>query len=81
MKATGKLRITFSENNTEGCFSEQNRAVLANAIMQVIEHANFSTLELHVVMPADDVEDMLDGIQQAGVDLQLDEVPTAGEIN
>lgn len=81
MNAKGKFRITFSENEADGSFSQENRAVLAEAIMHVIEHSNFSVLELHVVVPADDVEEMLNGIQRAGVDLKVEDAFPLREVN
>jgi hypothetical protein len=81
MNAKGKFRIAFSESGAQGSFSEENRALLADAILQVIEHSKFSVLELHVVMSADDVEDMLDGIERAGIELKVEDAIPSHELN
>lgn len=81
MNAKGKLRIMFNEENADGCFSEENRVVLADAVLQVIQHANFSILELHMVMSTGDVQEMLSGMQRAGVEVVMDRMLPAGDPN
>jgi len=81
MNAKGKLRIIFSEDEADDGFCSENRAVLADAVMHVIKHSNFSMLEVHIIMPSENLEQMLDGIQQAGVDLSFEAVAPLHKLN
>lgn len=74
MNTKGKVRISFDGDVSDGYFSGENRIYLADAAMHVLEHGNVSILELHIVMPMQDVQDMINGMQKTGVELWLEDM-------
>ncbi|MBZ5598725.1 MAG: hypothetical protein LAN83_10415 [Acidobacteriia bacterium] len=81
MNTKGKVRISFDGDAGDGYFSGENRIFLADAAMYVLEHGNVSILELHIVMPMQDVQDMMNGMQRAGVELWLEEMSAVPKLD
>lgn len=69
MTANGKIQITIINNYTDGEFLrytddyfQQNRVVVADAVVQTIEHSDLSLLELRIVVPSQHADELLVGM-------------------
>jgi len=69
MTANGKIQITISGSYADGDFFRftddnlcQNRIVIADAIVRTIEHSNLSLLELRIIVPSENADEMIVGM-------------------
>ncbi len=69
MTANGKIQITINSSYTDGEFLrytddyfQQNRVVVADAVVQTIDHSDMSLLELRIVVPSQHADELLVGM-------------------
>jgi hypothetical protein len=69
MTANGKIQITINSSYTDGEFFrftdeylQQNRVVLADAIVRTIDHSDLSLLELRIIVPSQHADELIVGM-------------------
>ncbi len=69
MTANGKIQITINSSYTDGEFLrftdeylQQNRVVIADAIVRTIDCSSLSLLELRIVVPSEHADELLVGM-------------------
>ncbi|HVO81053.1 MAG TPA: hypothetical protein VMT28_09995 [Terriglobales bacterium] len=81
MNTKGKVRISIEGDTPDGYFSGEERIFLADAAMHVLDHGKVAILELHIVMPQHDVQNVMKGIQRAGVELWLEDMTQVPDLD
>jgi len=74
MNAKGKTRITISASYSDGDFLCKDRVYLAETLMRTFQEANFSVLELHIVVPSREAEQLMRGILTGETELLIEKM-------
>ncbi len=78
MTINGKMRITlrggYTDTESPSCLGtdfSQERTVLADAVVQSVDNSDLSVLELRLVVPARQAEEMLVGMVTGAAELSI----------
>jgi len=78
MTANGKIQITIITSHTDGEFfqftneyMQQNRVVVADAIVRTIDHSKMSLFELRIIVPSQHADELLAGMVMGDTEIAI----------
>jgi hypothetical protein len=74
MTATGEIRILISTNFEDSAFLCPDSVCVADAILRTLHDPAFSLLEIRVVMPSQEAEELLLGMLAGHTELSIEQL-------
>jgi hypothetical protein len=77
MTAEGKIRITITAAYQDGDYLCVDREFIAEALLRAFEKSEFSLLELRIIAPRGEAEELLRGMVCGKAELLIDSIKPA----